>query len=125
MYDSFGAFTMIKSPSLDYGSVARALVEGHFYASQGPEFRSLAVDGTTVTAEFSDVVECCFLAGTGRRAIACDAPLGPGSRIGVFNSASVDVSTLKLREVPKGENFVRCHIRDAKGRHAWSNPVYL
>lgn len=121
----FGGWTVICAKERTRESVMEALREGAFYASQGPEFRSLAVDGTTVTAEFSDVVECCFLAGTGRRAIACDAPLGPGSRMGVFNSASVDVSTLKLREVPKGENFVRCHIRDAKGRHAWSNPVYL
>ncbi|MBO4406407.1 MAG: PHP domain-containing protein [Clostridia bacterium] len=53
MYDSFGAFTMIKAASLDYASVARALLAGHFYASQGPEIRSLWIEDGFLHVECS------------------------------------------------------------------------
>ena len=121
----FGGWTVICAKERTRESVMDALRKGEFYASQGPEFRSLALHGTTMTAEFSDAVACCFIAGNGRRCIASSTPLGPGSRAGVINSASLDVSTLKLKATPPAENFVRCHIMDAQGHRAWSNPVYL
>ena len=34
--DSFGGFTMIKAPALEYKAVADALLAGDFYASEGP-----------------------------------------------------------------------------------------
>lgn len=39
--DSFGAFTVIKAKKLDYNTVAKALVNGDFYASLGPSIYEL------------------------------------------------------------------------------------
>ena len=39
--DSFGGFTMIKAEKLDYKTITNALVDGNFYASQGPEIYEL------------------------------------------------------------------------------------
>ena len=43
-YGSFGAFTMIKAEKLEYKTVTQALLDGHFYASQGPEIYSLTFE---------------------------------------------------------------------------------
>jgi len=40
-WDSFGAFVMVKAERLEYGAVIRALEQGAFYASQGPEIHAL------------------------------------------------------------------------------------
>ena len=45
-WDSFGGFTMIKSPSLSYADVAAALLRGDFYASRGPLIEALWLDTT-------------------------------------------------------------------------------
>ena len=42
--DSFGGFTMIKAPSLEYKAVTNALVNGDFYASRGPLIEELWYD---------------------------------------------------------------------------------
>lgn len=43
-WDSFGGFTMIKSPSLKYEDVIGALQRGHFYSSRGPVIKALWLD---------------------------------------------------------------------------------
>lgn len=42
--DSFGGFTMIKAPELEYRAVGNALKNGHFYASRGPLIEELWYD---------------------------------------------------------------------------------
>jgi len=41
--DSFGSWTMIIAPKLDYHSVIAALEQGRFYASTGPDIRELSI----------------------------------------------------------------------------------
>ena len=52
-YGAFGAFTMIKADSLDYRTVTKALVDGNFYASQGPEIYSLTFEDGVVNVTTS------------------------------------------------------------------------
>ncbi len=40
-HDSFGGFNMIKAERLDYRTITKALEDGHFYASMGPEIHDL------------------------------------------------------------------------------------
>lgn len=42
--DSFGGFVMIKAETLDYRTITKALEDGHFYASQGPEIDDLYLE---------------------------------------------------------------------------------
>ena len=116
----FRGWTVICAKERTVESVMDALRKGEFYASQGPEFRKISLEGDTLTVEFSDVVDCCFVARTGRCCIAISEPLGPGSESPNINSATLDLGHMRT-----GNNFVRCHICDARGHHAWSNPIYL
>ena len=55
--DSFGGFTFIKAESLDYPAVFKALKDGHFYSSQGPEIYELYLEGNKVTVKCSPARE--------------------------------------------------------------------
>lgn len=43
-HDSFGGFSMIKAERLEYQTITRALVNGDYYASMGPEIYDLYVE---------------------------------------------------------------------------------
>lgn len=53
-FDSGWAWTVIKADSLDYRAVTRALVDGNFYASEGPEITALWYENGWVHVECSD-----------------------------------------------------------------------
>ncbi len=53
-YDSGWAWTMIKADSLDYSTITKALVDGQFYASEGPEIYSLTFEDGRVHIECSE-----------------------------------------------------------------------
>ena len=54
--DSFGSWTMIIAPKLDYPSVIAALEQGRFYASTGPDIRELSIHDGKVYIETSPAV---------------------------------------------------------------------
>lgn len=56
MSDSFGAWTMVIAPELTYQGVVRALEAGKFYATTGPEIRSLSIRDGVAELECSDAV---------------------------------------------------------------------
>lgn len=61
--DSFIAWTMIKAEKLDYPSVAKALLNGDYYASMGPEIRSLYVEDGLIKVECSEARRINFISG--------------------------------------------------------------
>lgn len=56
-YDSGWAWTMIKAPSLDYRDVTQALVDGQFYASEGPEIYELTFEDGKAHIKCSDAAK--------------------------------------------------------------------
>lgn len=57
MEDSFGAFTYIIADHLDYPSVSRALECGDFYASTGPQFKSIEIVGSNAKVKTAESVK--------------------------------------------------------------------
>lgn len=53
-FDSFRAFTMIKADKLEYKSITKALTNGNFYASTGPEINELYIEDGVVYINTSD-----------------------------------------------------------------------
>lgn len=104
--DIFGGFVMINAEKLDYETIMTALQKGDFYASQGPEIKSLVLDGDTVTVKTSPA-ERISLSTCGRRTDAVNAEKGEGVTEAVF----------KVRECDK---YFRITVTDEKGRHAHS-----
>ena len=59
--DSFGGFTMIKAEKLEYGLIAKALLNGDFYASQGPQIHELFVEDGKITVKTSNAVKISMI----------------------------------------------------------------
>ena len=54
------SWCMIKADSLDYGTVTKALLDGHFYSSQGPEIHELYMEDGVMHIKTSDAQAIYF-----------------------------------------------------------------
>lgn len=88
--DSFGSFTMIKAEKLDYQSIAQSLLEGNFYASQGPEIYELYYSDGRVYVSCSDAERICYTTGT-RRSACAYAEKNKSLNFAVFDVSDEDV----------------------------------
>ena len=109
--DSFGAFTVIKAPELTYRAITRALLDGHFYASQGPEIHALWVEDGRIHIRCSDArkIECNFDI---RRAFCAWSRPGEPLQEASF-------------PLPERASYVRLTVTDFEGNHANSNAYWL
>lgn len=109
--DSFGAFTMIKAEKLDYETVTRALLDGHFYASQAPKINSLYVEGNKITVECEPAKKIAFNTA--------------GRHRGVVYSENNTPLTSATFELDPADIYVRVTVIDEQGRHANTNAYFL
>ena len=109
--DSFGGFVMIKAPKLEYKAITDALFNGDFYASQGPEIKSLYVEDGKLFVETSDAVRITATTGLRRAKIA---------------TATKDklVSSLSFG-LEEDMGYVRVTVTDENGRSAWSRAYFI
>ena len=85
-YDSFGGFTMIKAEKLEYKTITKALIDGNFYASQGPEIHNLWFENGKVHITCSDADRITLVAGK-RYAKAVYSEVGK-----TINEATFDIN---------------------------------
>ena len=109
--DSFGGFVMIKARELEYRTVTRALEEGHFYASQGPEIHELWFEEGRIHITCSPAVKIGFTLGRRRGYCVFSAPEGQ-----TITEASLSVEP--------GDVYVRVTVTDGRGRHADTNAYF-
>ncbi len=105
-----GAFTMIKAESLDYKSIANALVNGHFYSSEGPEIKSLWFEDGRICIDCSTVDRIIFTSYPTRGYANVD-DTGEGISHAEY--------TLKGTEA-----FVRVTLIDKRGKRAYTNAYF-
>jgi hypothetical protein len=110
----FGAWTVICAKERTLPAVLEALKKGEFYATQGPEFHSLTLEGTKLRAEFSKAVRCSLVLKQSGKCLIIPGQDAPGT------SAEYDLEPLRA-----AGGYARWSISDAQGRTAWSNPVYF
>ena len=108
--DSFGGFDMIKAPALTYDAVIRALENGDFYASQGPEIQELYLEDGVVHVKCSPAKYISYAAGVRRNA----ARFGYD---GYLEEASFAVDP--------GDVYFRISVVDDRGRHADTRAYFL
>ncbi len=106
------SYTMVQAEELSAEGVKRAMDEGRFYASQGPEIEQIAL------AEGRMVVRC---SPASRVYFHTNLPWTPG-RMVLGNGIRQAEYTLH-REY--GERFIRCQVIDERGKSAWGSPVAL
>ena len=109
--DCFGGFTMIKAGSLDYNEIGRALLDGHFYASEGPLIHSLWIEDGQLHVTCSPAK--LITMNTGIIHTACKR---------AENGRLVSEATFPLSPVFK---YIRVTVLDEEGHHASSNAYFL
>ncbi len=104
--DAFGGFVWISAHSLSYKDIMNALIRGDFYASCGPQIKSLMVEDEVVKVEFSDCVRANLITNGRRTDFVC---------------AKKD-ETIGYAEFPlKGsDGYFRITVTDKNGKKAWS-----
>ena len=116
LHDFCCGWTMICAESKSQEDILKALKQGYFYSTQGPEFSKIAVHDGILEAEFTT---CAAVVLVGRnsagRMFSIENPDGPGT--------ASEVSSIKadLKDCPRG--LFRIQLRDANGNYAWSNPI--
>ena len=109
-FDSFGGFTMIKADKLDYRTVTRALEEGNFYASQGPEIKALWFEDGEIYVQCSPADRITLTTGIRRCSMAWAEP-------------GESVAEAAFAVNPE-DGYVRITVTDAGGWHADSNAYF-
>ncbi len=108
--DHFGGWVMVKATENTPEALLQALKDGAFYSSQGPEIRSIRVEGDHVTVECSTAASVVAMGkGTGARSVHGHS----------MTRASVPLDRLN------GSPWLRVAVIDAAGKRAWSNPIWL
>ena len=111
--DSFGGFIVIKADKLEYRTITKALEEGNFYASQGPEIKELWCEDGKMHVKCSAAYGIYFSSGI--RWTHCTV----ANKGETLEYACCDISRL-----PK-DTYVRVTITDHNGKHANSNAYFL
>ena len=107
--DAFGGWVMVAADSLTAGDIIASLKAGNYYASSGPDFIDISIDGTNLDVGTSPV-DRIILAGDRHRA---EFVAGEGLTTASFDLASLDSA------------FFRVVAIDARGQCAWSNPYWM
>ena len=110
MWDSFGAWTVIKSESLDYKAVTDAMLKGSFYASEGPEIYEMYLDGDQLHVECSGA-DKVFCTTAHRRCM---------SR---YNEET-GLITHAVFEIKPDDIYFRVAVYDKEGKEAYSNAYF-
>jgi hypothetical protein len=100
----------VKSEARTPEALLAALKAGDYYSSTGPQIHDIEVLGREKVFVRCSPVDRIFV--TGERAISASA-FGPGIRAAELNIGHMDTS------------YVRVTARDAQGKFAWSNPIWL
>ncbi len=103
-------WTMIAAGECTANAIMKALHEGRYYASTGPEITRLAIENGIFKAEFSTCIEAILMTNKSN---------GCGRIEGEFTELEADISRW-----PKG-SYIRLQIKDKNGNYAWSNPLII
>ena len=110
-----GGWVVVKCPELTAGAVLRALREGAFYSSQGPELHEIELTGELLHIECSPIRKVVLFS-DGRLAKMI---LSPGGK------------AVSSWDIPLGDiggntkRYIRAELKDECGRVAWTNPFYV
>ncbi len=108
------AFIRLQARELTCQAVMEALFAGRYYASRGPAFKSLRLEGDTLHVESDPVAHIVVLS---------NYPYAPGRN---FHGKGIARATYQVdRRIYFPETFLRVVLIDEYGRKAWSNPIQV
>ncbi len=110
----FQGFTVVKADKLDYDSIVNAIECGNSFASTGPMFENIWLDGDTLH------VECSPVGAVFVRSIYLNVAASKNSPTDSITSAEFDIS--KIREASP---YMWVQLRDTNGGIAWATPYWF
>jgi len=110
-FDSFGGYIMIKADKLEYRTITKALQEGNFYASEGPEIKELWYEDGEIHIKCSDARSISFTTGARHT-----------KHFMVKDDEALDCASFV---VPKDCIYVRVTVTDKNGKHANTNAYFV
>lgn len=109
--DACGAWIQIKADKLEYNEIGKALLDGNFYTSMGPEIKNLWFEDGTVHIDTSDAAEIDIVYG-----------VKYAQRLAAQKGETVNTAEFAVRE---GYKYFRLRVRDTAGYYAETNPFYI
>jgi len=107
--DHFGGWVMVKAKENTPDALLKALKNGHFYSSEGPELHHIELDKKELTVRSSSVSTVIVQA--------------KGSATVAVHGSSITQTKIKLGRVSQSE-WLRVTVKDSAGKRAWSNPIW-
>lgn len=101
---------MVNSEECTHAAILNNIRQGNFYASRGPDFYSITIEGDTVTVHTSSV-----------QYIRLVGPRSEGVKAGSYNQL---ISRASL-QIPETWSYARLEIEDRNGLRAWTNSLFL
>lgn len=106
--EEYSSSVMVEATDMDTAHIIRALRQGRFYSTEGPEIHLERVGADKVKVTCSPVSKIEFVSDMGRSS---------GKLICGEGLIEAEYS------INEGERFVRAEITDENGRMAWSNAI--
>ena len=107
--DASGGWVMVKSEINSEESLLEALKNGHYYSSQGPDFKNIKVQEGRLEVLCSPVEKIIVS--------------GYGSATTYKHKSNMESALFNLALLPQ-KKWLRITIIDKKGNRAWTNPIY-
>lgn len=108
--NAIGGYIVVKAEKFTKESIAKAIIQGSYYASTGPKINEFYIEDGFVYAKGSKCKYINFI--TNRR----------GKGFSKEANEAIQEASYKLLG---HETYIRCEFIDFNGRKAWSNPLYL
>ncbi len=110
--DECKSYIMLYAEENTEESIKDALRKGDFYATQGPEFKKVELNGDELTVTCSPVKTMIF---------PSELPWGSDR---VIVGENITQGTYKIQR-QRFQKYVRVMIEDAEGKRAWLSPIQL
>jgi hypothetical protein len=107
--DAFGGWVMVKAEINSVEAILKALKNGHYYSSQGPDFKGIKIQNGRLEVLCSPVEKIIVS--------------GYGSATAYKHKSDTESAIFNLGLVPQ-KKWIRVTIIDKEGNRAWTNPIY-
>ena len=112
--DYFQGFTVVKAPELTYDALINGMDNNHLFASTGPMFENLWIEGDMLH------VQCSAVSGVYVHTKYVSYKASDIENSDCLTDVAIDIS--KLRAISP---YIWVQLRDTKGKKAWAMPYWF
>lgn len=120
--DFFQSFNVIKAPNLSYESLIDGIDKGNCFASSGPMFKNLWLDGNILHVECSPVCGIFVYGENFYRMLTANSIFLTSDK-DEYTVMDIDLSSV-YNNYDKN-SYIWVQLRSANGKKAWSTPFWL